>query len=70
MPILNTVIYLCIIAVLWFGGLQVMAGTLEGGSLIAFVTYVIQIMISLMMLSMYFMQLTRGQASAGRLVEV
>lgn len=69
-PIMSIVIYGCIVAVLWFGGHQIMAGTLTGGELIAFVTYVVQIMMSLMMMSMYFMQLTRGQASAGRLIEV
>ncbi len=70
MPILNLVIYACIVAVLWFGGHQVMAGTMGTGELIAFVTYITQIMISLMMLSFYFMMLTRGSASAKRVIEV
>lgn len=70
MPVLNLVIYACIGAVLWFGGQQIMAGTMLPGELIAFVTYITQIMMALMMLSMYFMMLTRGTASAGRLIEV
>lgn len=70
MPVLNLVIYGCIGAVLWFGGQQIMAGTMLPGELIAFVTYITQIMMALMMLSMYFMMLTRGSASASRLIEV
>lgn len=70
MPVLTLVIYACIIAVLWFGGRQIMAGTMAPGEIIAFVTYITQIMIALMMLSMYFMMLTRGAASASRLLEV
>lgn len=70
MPGLNLVIYACIVAVLWFGGQMVIGGTMAPGELIAFITYITQIMISLMMLSFYFMQLTRGQASAERVIEV
>lgn len=70
MPVLNLVIYGCIGAVLWFGGQQIMAGTMLPGELIAFITYITQIMMALMMLSMYFMMLTRGSASASRLIEV
>lgn len=70
MPIINIVIYGTIIAVLWFGGQQVVSGTLGSGSLISFVTYITQIMISLMMLSMFSMQLLRGNASRKRVLEV
>lgn len=70
MPTLNLIIYACIGAVLWFGGQQIMAGSMLPGELIAFVTYITQIMMALMMLSMYFMMLTRGSASASRLIEV
>ena len=70
MPVLNLVIYLCIIAVLWFGGNMVLAGTMASGELIAFVTYITQIMMALMIMSMYSMNLTRGIASAKRLLEV
>lgn len=70
MPVLNLVVYGCIVAVLWFGGRQIMDGTMQAGELIAFVTYITQIMMALMLLSMYFMMLTRGSASAARLIEV
>lgn len=70
MPILNMIIYSTIIAVLWFGGRQVVIGAMGGGELISFITYITQIMMSLMMLSMYFMQLLRGSASVSRILEV
>lgn len=70
MPLLNLVIYSTIIAVLWFGGHQVTAGSMGGGELISFITYITQILMSLMMMSMFFMQLLRGSASVSRVVEV
>lgn len=70
MPMLNLLIYGTIIAVLWFGGNQVAASTLGSGELISFVTYIMQVMMSLMMLSMFFMQLMRGVASKDRILEV
>ena len=69
-PILNLTIYSTIIAVLWFGGRQVVAGTMGSGELISFITYIIQVLISLMMISFFFMQLMRGIASGGRIIEV
>lgn len=70
MPVLNLVIFSTIIAILWFGGMQVRVGAMEGGQLIAFITYVTQILITLMMISMFFMQLLRGITSAERIIEV
>lgn len=70
MPLLNLIIYSTIIAVLWFGGMQITAGTMGGGELISFITYITQILISLMMLSMFFMQFIRGSASLSRIMEV
>lgn len=70
MPLMNLLIYGCIFAVLWFGGHQVIEGTMKKGALISFITYITQILMALMMLSMYFMQATRGAASANRLIEV
>lgn len=69
-PILNLVTYATIIAVLWFGGRQVVVGSMGSGELISFITYITQILMSLMMLSMFFMQYMRGSASATRIVEV
>ncbi len=70
MPLLNLIVYGTIIAVLWFGGQQVVAGTMGRGELISFITYITQIMMSLMMISMFFMQLLRGIASKDRILEV
>ncbi|MDY5613527.1 ABC transporter ATP-binding protein, partial [Dysosmobacter sp.] len=70
MPIMMLIVYGTIIAVMWFGGKMVYAGTLEAGKLITFFTYITQIMMSLMMVSMIFMMLTRSVACAKRIVEV
>ena len=70
MPIMMLIVYGTIIAVMWLGGKMVYAGTLEAGKLITFFTYITQIMMSLMMVSMIFMMLTRSVACAKRIVEV
>ena len=70
MPIMMLIVYGTIIAVMWFGGQMVYAGTLEAGKLITYFTYITQIMMSLMMVSMIFMMLTRTVACAKRVAEV
>ncbi len=70
MPSLTIIIYSTIISVLWFGGKQIVAGNMGSGDLISFITYITQILMSLMMLSFFFMQLMRGAASVSRIVEV
>ena len=70
MPVMMLIVYGTIIAVMWFGGRMVYSGTLEAGKLITFFTYITQIMMSLMMVSMIFMMLTRSVACAKRIVEV
>ena len=70
MPIMMLIVYGTIIAVMWFGGQMVYAGTLEAGKLITYFTYITQIMMSLMMVSMIFMMLTRTAACAKRVAEV
>ena len=70
MPIMMLIVYGTIIAVMWFGGKMVYGGTLEAGKLITFFTYITQIMMSLMMVSMICMMLTRSVACAKRIVEV
>ena len=70
MPILNLIVYATIIAVLWFGGQQIVAGSMGRGELISFITYITQIMMALMMISMFFMQLLRGVASKDRILAV
>jgi len=70
MPVLNLVIFSTIIAILWFGGQQITAGSMNSGELIAFITYVTQILIMLMLMSMFFMQFLRGIISIERILEV
>lgn len=70
MPIMMLIVYGTIIAVMWFGGQMVYAGSLEAGKLITFFTYITQIMMSLMMVSMIFMLMTRAIACARRITEV
>ncbi|WP_073024566.1 ABC transporter ATP-binding protein [Lutispora thermophila] len=69
-PVVNLMIYSTIIAVLWYGGRQVMIGSMGSGELISFITYITQVLMSLMMISMFFMQLMRGVASGSRILEV
>lgn len=70
MPIMQLVMYGCIIAILWFGGNMISAGRMRTGELISFISYVTQILMSLMMLSMVFLIFTRAKASGERVVEV
>ena len=70
MPIMMLIVYGTIIAVMWFGGKMVYAGTLETGKLMTYFTYITQIMMSLMMVSMIFMMMTRSVACGKRIVEV
>ena len=70
MPIMQAVVFASIIGILWFGGNMVHAGTLTVGKLTSFMTYSFQILMSLMMLSMVLMMLSRSVASAQRIIEV
>ena len=70
MPVMMLIVNATMIAVIWFGGGLVNRGSLLTGDLMAYFTYISQIMISLMMVSMMFMMMTRSVASARRIVEV
>lgn len=70
LPIMQFSTYLCIILILWFGGEMVMNQTMLTGELMSFITYVTQILMSLMMLSMLFVNCLISGASAERIVEV
>ncbi len=69
-PVMSLVLNFSIIAVILIGNLQVEAGLLEVGKIMAAVNYVTIIMMSLMMISMSFQQVTRASASAHRIREV
>ena len=70
MPVMMLITYGTIIAVMWYGAPMVQAGTLEVGLLTTFFTYITQVLISLMMVSMMMMMLTRSIACAKRIIEV
>lgn len=70
MPLMQMVMYVSIIVIFWFGGNMIIGGTLLTGQLISFITYLSQILISLMMLSMIFVMLVISRASIIRIVEV
>ena len=69
-PFMQITIYSCIIAILWFGGNHIIDGTMETGALISFISYVTQILMSLMMISMIFVNLVLSRASFSRIMEV
>ena len=69
-PLMTLCMNAATLSVLWFGGRQVMAGSMSTGDLTSFITYITQVLNSLMMVSMLFIQMTRAMASARRVREV
>ena len=69
-PVMQLCMYGCILAVLWFGGNMVINGTFQVGKLSSFISYVMQTLTSLMMLSMVIMMFTVSMASMRRICEV
>ena len=70
LPIMMISLNAATVAVLWTGGRQVMGGTLLVGDLSSFLTYIVQILFSVMMVAMALLQLSRAQACAHRICEV
>ncbi len=69
-PVMTLFMNLAIVAVLWFGGSKVLGGTMPVGDLSAFLTYVSQILFSLIMITVMLMTSSRALASARRIREV
>ena len=69
-PLMQSCIYACMILVSWLGAKQIVIGTMSTGNLMSFFTYIMQILSSLMMLSMVFVMITMSRTSAERIVEV
>ena len=69
-PVMNMVVYGCIIALSWLGAHFIVEGTLTTGELTSLFSYVMSILVSLMMLSMVFVMLTQSAASAKRVAEI
>ena len=70
MPVMTLFMNITIMAVVWFGGNQIMVGDMLVGDLSAFTVYVTQILMSLMMVSMIMIQGSRAVASSHRIQEV
>ena len=70
MPAMQLVMYTTIICILWFGGKLIFAGEMQVGELTGFLSYVLQILNSLMMISNVFLMLTRAMASGKRILDV
>ena len=71
-PAMQLVMFLCLVAVVWFGGRQIILGTgsMTMGDLASFITYVNQILMSLLMVAMIFVNVVLSSASAARVSEV
>ncbi len=70
MPIMMLAMNVTTLAVVWFGGRQVLFGTMPVGDLTAFTTYIVQVLMSLMILAMVLLQSSRAVAGLKRITEV
>lgn len=70
MPAMMLSVYGCILGLSWFGANMIVGGSLTTGQLVSLFSYIMNIMISLMMLSMVFVMVTMSKASAERIAEV
>ena len=69
-PVMMGVVYSCILLISWFGANMIVSNTLTTGNLMSLLTYCMNILMSLMMLSMVFIMITMSEASARRISEV
>ena len=70
MPLFSLILNFGIVAVIWIGGIQVEAGGLQTGQIMAFVNYLTRMLMSIMMIGMMLIFVSRAQASARRISEV
>lgn len=70
MPLMMLIINFTTIAIIWFGAKRVDGGNMQIGDLMAFIQYAMQILFSLIMVSMMFVMIPRASASADRINEV
>ena len=69
-PLMQFTVYACILGISWLGAKMIVASTLTTGELMSLLTYCMNILMSLMMLSMVFVMITMSMASARRITEV
>ena len=70
LPVMMLIMNITTVAIIWFGAKRIDAGSMEVGSLIAFIQYGMQILFGFLMLAMVFIMIPRAQASAIRINEV
>ena len=70
MPLMQFTVYACILIISWLGAKMIVAGNLTTGEMMSLLTYCMNILMSLMMVSMIFVMLTMSYASAKRIAEV
>lgn len=70
MPLMQFCIYACMLLISWFGARLIVGSSMTTGQLMSLITYTMQILMSLMMLSMVFVMITISRASAERVVEI
>ena len=70
LPAFQLILYTAVVLIMWFGGNMILDASLQVGELTGFLSYVFQIMNSMMMISNVFLLLTRSLASARRIREV
>ena len=69
-PLMQILMYGCVVSVIWFGGQQIIRGEMGVGALLTFITYITQILMALMMLSFLFVSIVLSRASISRILEV
>lgn len=69
-PFMQIIVYACMLCVAWFGGNDIIVGKMQLGDFTAFLSYIMQILMSLMMVAMGFMNIVLSRASLDRIVEV
>ncbi len=70
MPLMMLIMNLSIVAVIWFGGIQVVQGTIQVGQIMAFINYMMLILFSLLMVAFVLVMFSRAKASVDRINEV
>ena len=70
MPLMMLIMNMSIVIIVWFGSIRINSGDMLVGDLMAFIQYIMQILFSLIMVSMIFVMIPRASASADRIIEV
>ena len=70
MPVMQLIMYAALLAVLWFGGSLIIEGDMTTGQLVSFISYIMQILMSILMVAFSFVTLILSRASGRRICEV